>query len=142
MRIRRADLIDAKGLAACIDAAYAPARARGIDLPPVSEGVDQDIRDHLVWVTEDCDIRGGIVVAMHGNRAHLVNIAVHPASGGQGIGKQLIETALGVAQDRGALWMDLATHVDMPENVVLYGHLGWQETGREANKVLMTRRLK
>ena len=139
--VRRAEPGDAAGLAACIDAAYAPARARGIDLPPVADGVDQDIRNHLVWLAEDGNILGGIVVALRGDRAHLVNIAVHPAYGGRGIGKKLIETAVGAARDRGAMWMDLATHVDMPENVVMYGHLGWQETGRRANKVLMSRRL-
>lgn len=155
--IRRAQDADAEPLAACISAAYGAALARGVSLPPVAEGIDADIRDHLVWVAEDSGtrggIRGGLVLGLadglrdglqdgrHDAGAHLINIAVDPSFGGRGIGKQLIETAVAAARAAGARRIDLATHVDMPENVALYTHLGWRETGRSGNKVLMSREL-
>ena len=132
---------DAEGLAICIDAAYAPARARGVSLPPVSEGLDSEIHQHLVWVADDGEIRGGLVARIDGKRAQLINIAVDPARAGQGIGKRLIETALDTVRELGARRIDLVTHVDMPENISLYRHLGWQETGRDGSKVTMSRDL-
>lgn len=140
--IRPATLDDATELAACIDAAYQAARTRGIKLPPVSEGIEDDIRDHLVWVAQaGSALAGGIVVATDGDRAHLVNIAVDPDFGGQGVGKALIATALSELGNRGVTRIDLATHVEMPENVALYAHLGWVETKRQADKVYMSRSL-
>lgn len=137
--IRRARAGDAPAASRCIDGAYAGARARGIALPPVSEGVDADIRDHLVWVARSAErIVGVIVVSVAGERAHLMNIAVHPEAGGRGLGRGLIETALSELRARQVQHVDLATHVDMPENVALYSHLGWRVTGAEADKVQMS----
>ncbi len=141
MIIRRAKVSDSDALAACISAAYADALARGVSLPPVAEGIDADIRDQLVWVAEDGGVRGGVVLGLRDDVAHLINIAVDPSCGGRGIGRRLIETVLAAAQAAGAKRMDLATHVDMPENVALYTHLGWRVTGRHENKVLMSRDL-
>ncbi len=39
------------------------------------------------------------------------------------------------------LVLRLSTHVDMPENVRLYIHLGWEETGRTGNKVQMKKNI-
>ena len=141
LRIRPATVQDVEGLTACINAAYASAFERGISLPPVSDGIDRDIRDHLVWVAEEGGIIGGIVLGLTDNTAHLINIAVDPSYGGRGVGRALIDTAVAAARDHGATRIDLATHVDMPGNVALYAHLGWCEIGRDANKVRMSRSL-
>ncbi len=131
---------DVPELVACVDAAYLQARQQGIDLPPVSEGLDQDIRDHLVWVSVISDrIVGMIVIAVKADHAHLMNIAVHPSEGGKGIAKSLIETAVTELQSLKVGRIDLATHVDMPGNVGLYTYLGWVETGRSDTKVHMSR---
>ncbi|MBL4767214.1 MAG: GNAT family N-acetyltransferase [Rhodobacteraceae bacterium] len=138
--IRRAKIRDVAELVACIDAAYDVARESGIDLPPVSEGLDQDIRDHLVWISvEESQTVGVIVVAINSDHAHLMNIAVHPSAGGKGIAKSLIECALEELRRLKVGRIELATHVDMPRNVSLYRHLGWAETGRSGNKVHMSR---
>lgn len=138
--IRRAQLSDVPELVACVDAAYAPAIQQGIELPPVSEGLDQDIRDHFVWVSVNSDrIVGMIVVAVQADHARLVNIAVHPDAGGKGIARSLIETALAEIRRLNVGRIDLATHVDLPGNVGLYAHLGWVETGRLDTKVHMSR---
>lgn len=140
--VRPARKDDAADLVVCIDAAYQAARDRGVALPPVSDGIGDDIRDNLVWVAlTDKQIAGGIVVSTGGDSAHLVNIAVDPRFSGQGIGRALIEAALVTLRGRRITRIDLATHVEMPENVALYIHLGWTETGRQADKVHMSRML-
>jgi ribosomal protein S18 acetylase RimI-like enzyme len=138
--VRRAQISDVAELVACVDAAYLSAKQLGIKLPPVSEGLDQDILDHLVWVAPDEHrIVGMIVVSVSGNQAHLMNIAVHPDAAGQGVAKSLIKTAFAELRRLSVARIDLATHVEMPDNVALYAHLGWVETGRSETKVYMSR---
>ncbi len=136
--VRSAVAEDAKGLAACIAAAYA--RYSELSLPDVAGGIPQEINDHLVWVCENHGIiTGGIMVGLDAETAHLRNIAVHPDHGGQGIGSALINTAIEALRGRGIQSVVLATHVEMPQNLALYHHLGWVETGREGEKVFMAR---
>jgi GNAT superfamily N-acetyltransferase len=136
--VRRAVAGDGDALADCITAAYA--RYAGLLLPDVAGGVPQEIADHLVWVFEiDGAIVGGIVVSRAADKAHLRNLAVHPAHGRKGIGSALIKTAIEALAADGVRSVDLATHVGMPENVALYSHLGWVETQRAGDKVFMSR---
>jgi len=137
--IRRATLDDVTGLRAAVIAAYAPFAAQGIGLPPVAEGLDADIRDHLVWVADDRGIiLGGIVLAVSDGHAHLVNVAVHPDFAGKGLGRELIDTAQNEAIDLGCTEMSLTTHPDMTATIGFYAKLGWVETGRDADKVFMS----
>lgn len=136
--IRHATLDDVTGLRAAVIAAYAPFAAQGIGLPPVAEGLDADIRDHLVWVADDRGIiLGGIVLAISDGHAHLMNLAVHPDWGGQGLGRELIDTAMNAAIDLGCAEMSLTTHPDMTATISFYAKLGWVETGRDGDKVFM-----
>ena len=136
--LRRAAPGDAGALAACIDAAYAGYRAAGIDLPPVSEGIADDIRDHIAWVAvHDDEIVGGLVLVIREDVALIANVAVHPAASGTGLGRALMQQAETEARERGLPRMTLTTHADMPGNLRLYEHLGWRETGRDGNKVRM-----
>lgn len=141
-QIRRAEPQDARGLAACIEAAYADYAARIADLPAVSEGIADDIAGHRVWVAErDGELAGGIVLVPKEGFLLLANVAVHPACAGLGIGRALIERAEADCRRLGLRELRLATHVAMPENVRLYRHLGWRETGRSGNKVRMKKTL-
>ncbi|MEX0346522.1 MAG: GNAT family N-acetyltransferase [Rhizobiaceae bacterium] len=141
-KIRNAALADAQDLVRVIDAAYQPYRARLEDLPPVSEGVDEDIRQHKVWVAElENAIVGGIFVTVVENRAILTNLAVDPGHAGRGIGRKLIDIAERFCREHSMGELHLSTHVKMPENIALYTHLGWVETGRTGNKVHMSKRL-
>ncbi len=133
--IRRALPRDAEGLADCITAAYAPFIAEGLALPPVSEGIDEDIAKHHVWVAErNGQIVGGVVLVV-GETAHLANLAVHPDAGGGGIGRRLIDQAQDAAWTAGYDRVHLATHIDMTATQSFYRRLGWQETGQDGNKV-------
>ena len=140
--IRRATPGDAAALAACIDAAYAIYASRISDLPKVSEGIEYDIKDNIVWVAERDDaIVGGLILKPQTDFMLLANIAVHPDHGGQGVGRALMDRAESDASALGMTEMRLSTHVDMPENVALYEYLGWKETERTGNKVKMRKQL-
>ncbi len=136
--IRRAEATDAVSLAICIDAAYAVYADKGIVLPMVSEGIEDDIRDNLVWVAVlDGRIIGGLVLSLQEDHARLVNIAVDPSASGMGLGRALIERAEQMVRKLRFKKLTLTTHVDIPQNVGLYQHLGWREIKRAGNKVYM-----
>ena len=136
--IRRADAPDATSLAACIDAAYADHARKGIDLPAVSEGLAEDIRDNMVWVAvSDERIIGGLVLVASEDHAVLANVAVDPSATGYGLGRALMDQAEAEARRLGVQKLKLTTHIDIPENVRLYEHLGWRQTGQADNKVFM-----
>ena len=138
--IRRAEHGDAEALSACIDAAYALYAARITDLPPVSADCAAEIAKYQVWVAEiEDDIVGGLVLIPEADFMRLANVAVHPDHKGVGLGRALIDLAETEASDQGYREMRLTTHVDMPENIELYAHLGWEEGRRHGNKVSMTK---
>ena len=140
--IREANLADVPRLKQCLDHAYAPLKARLPDLPDVSGGLEQEILERIVFVAEaDGGIAGCAVLAIDGPEAHLVNIAVDPGFKGQGVGKTLLKTVENRARLDGANQIALATHIDIPENVTLYQHLGWSETSRKGSKVFMKKKL-
>lgn len=135
MMIRPARPKDAPALSACITAAYAPFFQAGLTLPPVAEGIAEDIRDHHVWVAEDQGrLIGGVVLVLDAT-AHLANLAVHPDAGGQGVGKALIAQAMTAARAAGFDRLHLTTHAQMPGTQAFYRRLGWNEVGRDGEKV-------
>ena len=138
--VRRAKAQDAAPLSDCIDAAYSIYASRITDLPSVSDGIAQRIESSRVWIAETEDrIVGGIVLIPHEKFMMLENVAVHPDSSGLGVGAALIKQAEKDCLELGLQKLQLSTHIDMPENVRLYEHLGWQKTGISGNKVLMSK---
>jgi len=138
--IRRANHQDVAAFVKSIDAAYSIYRTTITDLPDVSDGVSEDIDQHFVWVAEvQKKVVGGAILAIDGDIAHIKNIAIDPAFSGQGIGKALILSLENECKHQGVKDIRLSTHVDMPNNIKLYGHLDWTETGRSGNKVHMTK---
>jgi len=139
MSVRRASARDAEALTACIVAAYEPFQSLG--LPPVAEGIVDDIRDHSVWVAEVAgEVCGGIVLT-YTDHAHIANVAVHPDAGGQGIGKVLVDQACAAAREAGYAAIHLATHVDMAATQAFYRRSGWVEAGRDGKKIYFTKGL-
>lgn len=140
--IRPAKATDAVALAHCIDAAYAGVRTQIPSLPDVSGGIDEDIRDHHVWVADTGNaIIGGAILILTPDMAKLANLAVHPDWGGQGLGRELIAVTEAHARESGVAELNLATHIDMPQNVKLYERLGWRVLGRSGVKVHMSKAL-
>jgi ribosomal protein S18 acetylase RimI-like enzyme len=133
MILRRATADDVDALTGVLAAAYAPFQALG--LPPVTEGIADDIRGHNVWVAQvDGAVSGGIVLVL-GIQAHIANLAVHPDAGGHGIGKALIAQAMAASAAAGHTTIQLATHAQMTATQAFYRKLGWTQTGLEGDKV-------
>ncbi len=142
VHIRKARPSDVVGLASCLDAAYARYVDRVQDMPSVSEGCVEDIAQNQVWVaTDDGKIIGGLFLIAEPGFMKLANLAVHPESGGRGVGGKLMALAEGQAVEQGYHEMRLNTHVAMPENVELYSHLGWQQLQTSGNTITMRKGL-
>jgi len=140
--IRRAKAADAPSLAKCIDAAYSVYAGRTIELPAVSDGIAENIQHDQAWVAVlGRQIIGGLVLVLHEDHAVVANVAVDPSATGSGLGRALMDRAELEAQMRGLGKLKLTTHVDIQENVRLYEHLGWRETGRAGKKVFMEKTL-
>ncbi len=140
--LRRATDMDAAALKAVIKAAYARYDDRDLSLPAVEDGLRDIIAETPVFVAEDSGgILGGLVLRFNPDNAQIENVAVSPLAGGRGIGKALLAHAEGEAKSAGFSELVLATHFALPENIALYAHLGWQETGREGVKVYMSKPL-
>lgn len=132
VRLRRAGVSDAAAIAACVDAAYRHYIPR-LGKPPGPMLLDYAtaVRERDVWVAEvGRVIVGALVLVPAGDYLLLDNIAVHPASQGQGIGRMLLELADREAARQGFTELRLYTHQLMTENIALYTRIGWEETGR------------
>jgi GNAT superfamily N-acetyltransferase len=152
--IRRAVATDVAALTTCFERAWAPVLARGIALPPVSEGLAGDIDSHLVWVAqaEPQDgqlpgglpgrLLGGLVAVAEEHHLHIANLAVAPEAQGLGVSRALLAQAEQFCLEQGWKELRLATHIEMPENLALYSHLGWRITKHEGVKILMSKAAK
>lgn len=140
MQIRRATRTDLPALRDIVPAAYAGYADAGIALPDVAGGLADDIDAGRLWLAGNPPL-GVLAVATTQPNAHLMNVAVAPDAGGQGVGKALINHAVQAARAAGCAELRLTTHRLMPGNVALYEHLGWHVSGREGDKVFMTRAL-
>lgn len=139
--IRPAELRDAAALRRAIDAAYAIYAGRGLSLPPVSDGVAEAIAETPVFVAETAaGVVGGLILRL-GDTAKIENIAVAPDGSGRGIGRALMTRAEMAARQAGYDRLTLATHAGLTETLRFYARLGWAETGRDGDRVFLTRPL-
>ena len=142
--IRTANSNDPARLKHCMVSAYAPyvKRMGGARLPPMDVDYATEIENFPCWVV-DCagDILGGLIMVFAEDRASIANIAVDPGAQGQGVGAMLMRFAESTAKEKGFARLQLTTHALLNENLSLYSHLGWQETGREADRVYLQKKL-
>lgn len=139
MILRRATPDDVDALTTCLTAAYAP--FQHLDLPPVTRGIAKDLAELDVWVAElDNDVVGGIFAEL-GDKAHIVNLAVHPDASGHGIGGALVDHVIQAAKAAGHTQIHLATHTQMTATQAFYRKSGWTEAGHDGNKVYFKRQL-
>lgn len=136
--LRRATADDADAFASCIRNAYAVYEERISDLPAVADGIAEDISNNRVWVVEiEARVVGGIVLIVEADCLLVANVAVEPEWAGLGLGGALMAHAEKECRELDRSELRLTTHVDMPETIGLYAHLGWEETGRDGNQVSM-----
>ncbi|MFT5158788.1 MAG: ribosomal protein S18 acetylase RimI-like enzyme [Paracoccaceae bacterium] len=137
---RLATPLEAQQLSQVFSLAYEPYRLSISDLPDVSGGLKENITNDVVWVAETSkQVVGGIVLVRDHNLFYLADIAVHSDFHSRGIARGLISVLQAHVVAEGGEKIDLATHIDMPENVAIYERLGWQVTGRKGNKVFVVK---
>lgn len=139
MILRRATLDDVDALTTCLKVAYAP--FQHLDLPPVADGIAEDLAQLDVWVTELDGIVVGGIFAELGDKAHIVNLAVHPHASGQGIGRALVDQVIQAAREAGHTHIHLATHAQMTATQSFYRKSGWTKHGHDGNKIYFKRQL-
>ena len=142
--IREATPEDSRSLKNCMDAAYMPYQERmeGVRLPPMDVDYSSEIENYPTWVVEsERSILGGLIMVFEDNQASIVNIAIDPKFQGQGIGGDLMNFAESRARENNFSELRLTTHVLLKENISLYRHLGWEETGRDKTRVYMKKKL-
>ncbi|MCC3302332.1 GNAT family N-acetyltransferase [Arthrobacter sp. zg-Y895] len=59
-------------------------------------------------------------------QAHLEQLSVHPDAAGAGLGRALVEAALGWAREQGYTSMTLCTFADVPFNAPFYASCGFE----------------
>ncbi|MBC7140214.1 MAG: GNAT family N-acetyltransferase, partial [Defluviimonas sp.] len=90
------------------------------------------IKSGSVYVAKDADadLIGFIVFYQKGDCFMLENVAVHSNATGKGVGKRLITFCEEQAKQSGVTSVKLYTNEKMSENLSIYPHLGYRETGR------------
>jgi len=143
-QIRKAIPDDSDNLKNCMESAYAVYEKRmgGVLLPPMGVDYLSEIENYPSWVVEsEGSVLGGLIMVFENDQASIANIAVNPGFQGQGIGGALMKFAESKAKENGFAELQLATHALLNENISLYQHLGWQETGRDESRIFMTKRI-
>lgn len=85
-----------------------------------------------VWSakTDDGILQGFIVFYPQDDAMLLENVAVHPNAAGEGLGTRLIRFCEDQARAQGLIKVCLYTNEKMTENLQIYPHLGYCESGR------------
>lgn len=130
--IRKATAADAARVTAIARAAYAKYIPRmGREPPPMLADFPALIAQGVVVVVESAGELGGYLIAWPQADAYLIdNIAVDPSHQGAGLGRALMDYAIGEAKRQNLPAVQLYTNVAMTENIAIYGHLGFIETHR------------
>ncbi|WP_112320526.1 GNAT family N-acetyltransferase [Oceanibium sediminis] len=137
-QIRAARPEDLNALARVIDAAYAPFTASLPGLPDMTDGLEEDIASHPVFVAETSEgIVAGMILIPATDHLKLANIAVMPDAAGKGVASALLARADAEARQLRLPVLRLATHVAMEANQRFYAKRGWRETGRDGHRVFM-----
>lgn len=142
--IREATPEDAGGLKDCMESAYTAYQERmnGVRLPPMDVDYLSEIKEYPCWVVEsEGSILGGLILVFEKDRASIANIAIDPSFQGQGIGGALMKFAELKAKVNNFSELHLATHLLLNENIALYQHLGWTETGRDNTRIFMKKEI-
>ncbi len=132
IKIRPATIADLEFVTECARAAYARYVKRiGKEPAPMRADFQAQIRNGIVDIAEAGSRPAGYLAcyAVAGDLL-LESVAVHPRFAGRGIGRALIEHAESTARARGLAADRLYTNAAMTENLSLYPHLGYEETGR------------
>ena len=131
-RLRVASAQDAAAIAECVAQAYSPWVPRIGRKPwPMLQDYATVLREALVTVAEvGGEIVGVLVLSNTAEGLLIENVAVHPTSKRQGVGRALLHHAESEARRLGCSNLYLYTNELMTENIALYARYGYQEYER------------
>src|SRR5262249_28529228 len=134
--IRKATAEDTARIRAIAHAAYAKYVPRiGREPAPMVADFAAEVAAGHVVVIATAGAGGGYMIASPATHGHaLDNIAIDPARQGQGLGRRLMDHAVGEAKGRRLPAIRLYTNVAMTENLSIYAHMGFVETHRAVEK--------
>ena len=143
-QIREASPEDSESLKICMESAYSTYQERmgEMRLPPMDVDYISEIKNYPTWViVSEGRVLGGLIMMFDSDQASIANVAVIQKFHGQGLGGELMRFAESKARKKGYSELHLATHVLLDENISLYRHLGWEETGRDETRVFMAKEI-
>jgi GNAT superfamily N-acetyltransferase len=130
--LRLATPADHDAVVALVNAAYEKYIPRiGRKPRPMEANYADLIARKVVFVLERDGVLVGVLVLWQRDHSILLdNIAVAPHAQGQGNGKLLLEWVEAFTRAHGRAQVDLYTNEKMVENIAIYTHMGYVETGR------------
>jgi len=132
VKIRRAALTDAPTIHALVEAAYSHYVPRiGRKPGPMLVDYEEAIPEHQVWVLQDSEgIMGLLDLILKSDHIVVDNLAVAPRYWKRKLGRWLMDFAEREARRQGISELRLHAHQKAVENIAMYHHLGYEETGR------------
>jgi ribosomal protein S18 acetylase RimI-like enzyme len=134
--IRKATAQDIARIGAIARAAYAKyvPRIGREPAPMVADFAAEVAAGHVVVVGTAGAVEGYIIAWPETDAYFIDNIAIDPARQGEGLGRQLMDHAVGEARRRRLPAIRLYTNAAMTENLSMYAHMGFVETHRAIEK--------
>ena len=134
--IRKATAQDIARIGAIARAAYAKYVPRiGREPPPmVADFAAEVAAGHVVVIGTAGAVDGYMIAWPEADAYFIDNIAIDPARQGEGLGRQLMDHAVGEASRRRLSAVRLYTNAAMTENLSMYAHMGFVETHRAVEK--------
>jgi ribosomal protein S18 acetylase RimI-like enzyme len=130
VELRQATAADLPSIQQVIAAAYGKYLSRMDKTPaPLLRDYGAAVGAGAVWVAGR-PITGLISLTIKDDILLIENVAVHPARQGTGLGRRLMEFAEEQARQRRIKRLTLFTNEIMTDNLAIYTHLGYRETGR------------
>jgi ribosomal protein S18 acetylase RimI-like enzyme len=134
--IRRAMAEDTARISAIARAAYTKYVPRiGREPAPMLADFAAEVAAGHVVVIGTAGAVDGYMIAWPEMDAYFIdNVAVDPARQGQGLGRRLMDHAVGEAKRHRLSAIRLYTNAAMTENLSMYAHMGFVETHRAVEK--------
>lgn len=90
---------------------------------------------HETWIVRDVSERliGYFLIMLGVDEAHLLNITVHAAMQGQGIGHMLLDKVVAIAQEKGMSSVLLEVRPSNHRALSVYKHYGFSQVGIRKN---------
>jgi ribosomal protein S18 acetylase RimI-like enzyme len=130
--IRKASADDAPSVGAIARAAYTRyiSRMGREPAPMLADFATEIAADRVLVIATGATVAGYMIAWPEADAYFIDNIAIDPTRQGEGLGRRLIDHAMGEAKRFRLPAIRLYINVAMTENISMYAHLGFVETHR------------